>query len=146
MATYTGNHFDPNPGLKTLYVGYTASTLNSMLADSAKSATAGAYRAYVIYLNTPGPAGAPAGAPLSGSDANLPLQHRPVLDMQAAYGFCVVVKPGPNKAYISRVLYVAGTAVAPGTDTDIGLIDKMGTVLTAPGSLDLTGTRFAYRD
>ncbi|MBF9236519.1 T9SS type A sorting domain-containing protein [Hymenobacter sp. BT683] len=146
VAVYTGNHLDADRGLKALYVGCTATTLNIMLVGSAESATAGAYRALVLYLNTPGRAGAPAGVQLGGSDSNSPLYHRPTLDMQADYGFRVVVGPGANEAYFSRASYVTGTTTTPGNDTYIGASDKVGTAITAPGTLDLAGSKFAYRN
>ena len=59
-GSYTGNHLEADRGLKSLYVGYTATTLNIMLVGSAESPTAGAYRAFILYLNTPARLGAQA--------------------------------------------------------------------------------------
>ena len=80
-AAYTGNHLDADRGLKALYVGSTATTLNLMLVGSAESPTGG-FRALVLYLNTPARPGAAAGTALpGGSDALSPLKHRPTMDM-----------------------------------------------------------------
>ena len=146
-ATYTGNHLDADRGLKALYVGSTATTLNLLLAGSAESA-AGSYRALVLYLNTPGRPGAPAGTPLlGGNNPPSPLKHKPTLDMQADYGFRVSVGPATATAadvYFSRVSYVTGNAVAPGNDTYLGAGTKGGGLVTAPATLDLGGSKFAY--
>lgn len=146
-ASYTNTHSEADRGLKALYVGYTATTLNVLITGSAES-TSGNYRALILYLNTPGRAGAPAGVQLAGgSDAPSPLKHRPTLDMQADYGFRASV--GPTSAtgsdvYFSRVSYVTGTSVAVGNDAYIGQGSKAGAMVTAPTTLDLAGSKFAY--
>ena len=146
-ATYTGPHSEADRGLQALYVGSTATTLNLLLAGSAESA-GGSYRALVLYLNTAGQPGAPAGQPLiGGNNAPSPLKHRPTLDMQADYGFRVSVGPTSataNDVYFSRVSYVTSAPIAPGTDTYIGAGTKTGGVVVAPATLDLAGARFAY--
>ncbi|MCC3152082.1 glycosyl hydrolase 53 family protein [Hymenobacter sp. BT770] len=146
-ATYAGNHLEADRGLKALYVGYTATTLNLMLVGSAESA-AGAYRALVLYLNTPGRTGAPARVQLSGgSDGPSPLKHKPTLDMQADYGFRASIgstTATANDVYFSRVSYVTGTAVAPGNDTYLGAGTKAGGLVTVPATLDLAGSKLAY--
>ena len=146
-ATYTGAHSETDRGLQALYVGSTATTLNLLLAGSAESAS-GSYRALVLYLNTAGQPGAPAGQQLiGGNNAPSPLKHRPTLDMQADYGFRVSVGPTSataNDVYFSRVSYVTGAPIAPGNDTYIGAGTKIGGVVVAPATLDLPGARFAY--
>ena len=146
-ATYTGPHSEADRGLQALYVGHTATTLNLLLTGSAESA-GGSYRALVLYLNTPGQAGAAAGQQLiGGNNGPSPLKHRPTLDMQADYGFRVSVGPTSataNDVYFSRVSYVTGGPVAPGNDTYIGAGTKAGGVVVAPATLDLPGARFAY--
>ena len=146
-ATYTGPHSETDRGLQALYVGSTTTTLNLLLAGSAESA-GGNYRALVLYLNTPGQPGTPAGQQLiGGNNAPSPLKHRPTLDMQTDYGFRVSVGPTSattNDVYFSRVSYVTGVPVAPGNDTYIGAGTKTGGVVVAPATLDLAGARFAY--
>ncbi|GAC1369634.1 MAG: hypothetical protein NVS3B25_04120 [Hymenobacter sp.] len=146
-GTYTGTHLDADRGLKALYVGYTATTLNLMLVGSGESATAGAYRAFIVYLNTPARSGAPAGVRLPGSlDGNSPLAHHPTLDLETDYGFRAVVGPGASDVYFSAVSYVTGAgAPAVGTDPYIGQGNKTGTVVTAgPAAAVLPGARYAY--
>ncbi|GAB3857540.1 hypothetical protein GCM10028822_31400 [Hymenobacter terrigena] len=145
-GTYSGNHLDTDRGLKALYVGYTATTLNILVAGSAEAATSGNYRALVLYLNTPVRTGAPAGVQLGGGDNQSPLKHRPTLDMQTDYGFRVSVGPTATDVYFSNVSYVTGTgAPTAGTDTYVGQGNKSGTVVTSPlTATTLPGTRFAY--
>jgi hypothetical protein len=144
-GTYAGNHLDADRGLKALYVGYTATTLNIMLVGSGESATAGAYRAFILYINTPARTGAPAGVQLPGGlDTGSPLAHRPTLDMQVDYGFRTVVGPGATDVYFSAVSYVTGTGTSPvGTDPYIGSGTKTGTAVTSTAAV-LTGARYAY--
>ena len=148
-ATYAGIHLEADRGLKALYVGYTATTLNIMLVGSAESAnTTGAFRALILYINTPGRPGSPAGVQLiGGSDGLSPLKHKPTLDVIADYGFRTSVGPTSAMAsdvYFSRVSYVTGTNVMPGNDTPIGAGTKSGGLVTAPATLDLAGSKFAY--
>jgi hypothetical protein len=144
-GTYTGPHLDADRGLKALYVGYTATTLNLLLVGSAESATAGAYRALVLYLNTPARQGAPAAAALpGGTDPSSPLVHRPRLDQETDYGFRAVVGPGTGDVYFSAVSYVAGAgAPAAGADPYVGQGNKTGAVVTSSTAV-LTDTKFAY--
>ncbi|MDB5235982.1 MAG: Por secretion system C-terminal sorting protein [Hymenobacter sp.] len=143
-GTYSGNHLDTDRGLKALYVGYTATTLNILVAGSAEAATSGNYRALMVYLNTPARAGAPAGVQLGGADNQSPLKHRPYLDLQTDYGFRVSVGPGATDVYFSNVSYVTGAgAPTAGTDTYVGAGNKNGTAVTSTTTV-LPGTRFAY--
>ncbi|MDB5271336.1 MAG: Por secretion system C-terminal sorting protein [Hymenobacter sp.] len=150
-ATYTGTHLDADRGLQALYVGYTATTLNIMLvgsAESAATAPAGGYRSFVVYLNTPARPGAPAGSPLpGGSDPQSPLKHHPTMDNPTDYGFRVTVGPTSttaNNVSFSRVSYVAGTTVTPGTDTFIAACTKTSGQVVAPTTTDFAGSKFAY--
>ncbi|GAB3857537.1 hypothetical protein GCM10028822_31390 [Hymenobacter terrigena] len=152
-ATYSGNHLEAARGLQALYVGYTATTLNIMLVGSAESAAttpSGGYRSLIVYLNTPARPGAAAGSPLpGGSDTQSPLKHHPTMDNPTDYGFRVSVGPASataNDVYFSRVSYVAGTAVTPGTDTFIAAGTKTGGQVVAPTTLDLAGSKFAYNN
>ncbi|MBC6698056.1 T9SS type A sorting domain-containing protein [Hymenobacter puniceus] len=151
-GTYTGNHLDADRGLKAMYVGYTATTLNIMVVGSAEAAdatTTFGYRALVLYLNTPARAGVPAGVELVGSsDGQSPLKHRPTMDMQVDYGFRTSVGSAAATAsdvYFSAVSYVTGTSVAAGTDPYIGQGSKAGAVVTAAAAATvLPGTRLSY--
>jgi hypothetical protein len=151
-GTYTGNHLDVDRGLKALYVGYTASTLNIMVVGSAEAldaTTSYGYRGLVLYLNTPARAGVPAGVQLAGgSDGSSPLKHRPTLDMQVDYGFRASVGSAVATAsdvYFSAVSYVTGTSVTAGSDPYIGQGSKAGAVATAAATATvLPGTRMAY--
>ncbi|MDQ2770010.1 MAG: arabinogalactan endo-1,4-beta-galactosidase, partial [Bacteroidota bacterium] len=146
-GTYAGPHLEADRGLQALYVGYTATTLNLLLAGSAESAS-GSYRALVLYLHVPGRAGTTAGQALpGGSDPPSPLRHRPTLDMAADYGFRVSVgstTAGASDVYFSRVAYVSGTPIVPGTDTYLGAGSKAGALVLAPATLDLASSRYAY--
>ncbi|MBC8082320.1 MAG: T9SS type A sorting domain-containing protein [Hymenobacter sp.] len=148
-ASYTNTHSEADRGLKALYIGYTATTLNILVAGSAESAS-GSYRALVLYLNTPGRTGAPAGVQLAGGgDGQSPLKHKPTMDMQVDYGFRTSVGPTTALAtdvYFSRVSYVTGgtPVVTPGNDTYLGAGSKAGAAFTAPATLDLAGSKFSY--
>ncbi|MDO7846108.1 T9SS type A sorting domain-containing protein [Hymenobacter sp. M29] len=144
-GSYTGNHLDADRGLKSLYVGYTATTLNIMVVGSAESATAGAYRALILYLNTPARSGVPSAIALPGStDPSSPLAHQPRLDQETDYGFRAVVGPNASDVYFSAVSYVTGTgAPAAGTDPYVGQGNKTGAVITSTTAV-LTGTKFSY--
>ena len=153
-GTYSGNHLDTDRGLKALYVGYTATTLNLMLVSSGEAldaTTSYGYRGLVLYLNTPALAGVPAGMQLVGGDnSQSPLKHRPTMDMQVDYGFRASIGPltaatPASEVYFSAVSYVAGTAVAAGSDPYVGQGSKTGTIVTAPaGAAVLPGTKYAY--
>ncbi|GAB2864918.1 hypothetical protein GCM10027044_27300 [Hymenobacter ruber] len=153
-ATYTGSHLDADRGIQSLYVGYTATTLNIMLVGSAEAAnsttSSGGYRSLIVYLNTPARPGAPAGTALpGGSDPQSPLKHHPTMDNPTDYGFRVSVGPASataNDVYFSRVSYVTGTTVTPGTDTFIAAGTKAGGQVTCTTAMDLGGSKFAYNN
>ena len=152
-ATYSGTHLEADRGIQALYVGYTATTLNIMLVGSAEVATttpSGGYRSLIVYLNTPARPGSPAGTPLpGGSDNQSPLKHHPTMDNPTDYGFRVSVGPTTttaNDVRFSRVSYVTGTTVTPGTDTFIAAGTKSGGQVVAPTTLDLAGSKFAYNN
>lgn len=146
VGSYTGTHLDPDRGLKALYVGYTATTLNIMVVGSAESAAANAYRALIVYLNTPARSGAPAGLQLAGGldTGGSPFAHRPTLDQEVDYGFRAVVGPNAGDVYFSAVSYVTGAGAPPvGTDPYVGQGNKTGAIITATTAV-LPGTRYAY--
>ena len=154
-SSYTAAHLFPDRGLKALYVGYTATTLNIMLVGSPEAPT-GDYRAFILYLNTPARTGAPAGVQLAGSsDGSSPLAHRPTMDMQVDYGFRGVVggamsgaagTGGTSEVYFSAVSYVTGAgAPAVGSDPYAGQGSKAGAVVTAAATATvLPGAKYSY--
>ena len=153
VGTYSGNHLDTDRGLKALYAGYTATTLNLLVVGSAEAPDAtvtSGYRSLIVYLNTPARSGVPAGVQLAGSsDGQSPLKHRPTLDMQVDYGFRVSVGGATATAsdvYFSAVSYVTGAGTpAAGTDPYVGQGSKAGAVVTAAAAATvLPGARYAY--
>ncbi|RTQ52139.1 T9SS type A sorting domain-containing protein [Hymenobacter gummosus] len=142
VATYTGAHSDADRGLKALYVGYTATTLNIMLVSSADAATSGPYKALVMYLNTPGRTGTAAGTRLAGGGDGLsPLKHRPTMDLEVDYGLRMSIGPGGTDVYFSRASYVGTTP----SDTYLGQGSKTGGLVTASGN-DFAGAKMAYNN
>lgn len=137
MGTYTNAHSVANRGLKALYMGTTATTLNIMVVASPEQSGTGAqYSSLVLYLDAPHKTGTAAGARLAGSDnTGSPLRHRPTLDMPVDYGFRITVSPlndAMNAMYLSKVDYTAAI-VAPATrypETGLGTAAKDGTVAT----------------
>jgi hypothetical protein len=151
-GTYTGNHLDTDRGLKSLYVGYTATTLNIMVVASGEAldaTTSYGYRGIVLYLNTPARTGVPVGLQLAGGDnTQSPLKHRPTMDMQVDYGFRASIGSAVATAsdvYFSGVSYVTGTTVTAGSDPYVGQGSKAGALITAASTVPvLPGTKYAY--
>ncbi|MBC8083470.1 MAG: hypothetical protein H7Z21_09685, partial [Hymenobacter sp.] len=139
LGTYTGTttHSVADRGLKALYMGTTATTLNIMVVASPEQSGAGSqYSNLVLYLDAPNRTGTAAGVRLAGGDnTGSPLRHRPTLDMPVDYGFRITVSPlndGNNAMYLSKVDYTA-PIVPPATrnpDTGLGTAAKNGTIAT----------------
>ena len=150
-STYTNTHSDTDRGLQSMYVGYSATTLNIMVVGAIE-ATGSNYRAMVVYLNTPGRTGIARGTQLpGGNDGSSPLSQKPTMDMETDYGFRVNVGGTGNGAtdvYFSRVTYVSGSTVAANTDTYIGSGNKSGTAVTSTttNTPDLPGLVLAYKN
>lgn len=143
VATYTGTHSDADRGIKSLYVGYTATTLNLMLVGSGEAATAGPYKAFVLYLNVPGRTGIAVGTQLPGSGDGLsPLKHKPTMDMEVDFGLRVSIGPGGTDVYFSRASYVT----SPANDVYLGQGSKSGTAVTAAATTDFAGAKLAYNN
>ncbi|OON65796.1 T9SS type A sorting domain-containing protein [Hymenobacter sp. CRA2] len=141
VAAYSGTHSDADRGLKALYVGYTATTLNLMLVASPEAVTSGQYKALIMYLNTPGRTGTARGTRLAGGSEPLsPLKHRPTMDMEVDYGLRMSIGPNATDVYFSRVNYTATGA----NDSYIGAGNKSGTVVTVTTPTDFAGSRMAY--
>ncbi|MVN78734.1 T9SS type A sorting domain-containing protein [Hymenobacter sp. HMF4947] len=152
-GSYTNTHSDADRGLQSMYVGYSATTLNIMLVGAIE-ASGTTYKSLVVYLNTPGRTGVARGTKLSGgADPQSPLKHKPTMDMEVDYGFRLSLGGTGNAAtdvYFSRVSYVSGTtasgaAVPAGTDTYLGQGSKTGAVYTATLA-DLPGLMLAYKN
>lgn len=148
VGTYTNTHSAADKGLKALYMGTTATTLNFMVVASPEKAD---YNALVFYLDVPNKAGVAAGTRLAGgSDASSQLRHRPTLDMSVDYGFRVTVSPitntGTNNIYMSKVDYtVAPNAAGKNPDVYLGPTDKTGAPLVITDPLSgIAAARFAY--
>jgi hypothetical protein len=114
VGTYTGTttHSIADRGLKALYVGTTATTLNIMVVASPEI---DGYNSLLLYLDVPNKTGIAAGTKLPGSSNNgnggrESLRQRPTMDMSVDYGFRMTTSPltdtgGP--IYLSRVDYTA---------------------------------------
>lgn len=147
-GTYVGTHSVPDRGLKSLYVGTTATTLNIMVVGSPEKTD---YNAFVLYLDMPNRTGTAANTRLAGgSDATSQLRHRPTLDMPVDFGFRVTLSPltnvGTNNVYLSKIDYTAApNATGKYPDTYLGPTNKTGIplVVTDP-TTNIVGARFAY--
>lgn len=133
VGTYTNTHSVADRGLKALYMGTTATTLNVMVVASPEAASGGPYTALVLYLDAPNKTGIAANTRLPGSNnTSSQLKHHPTLDMPADYGFRITVSPfldGNNAMYLSRVDYtVAATSAGTYAEVGMGTTRKDGTV------------------
>ncbi|AII50722.1 T9SS type A sorting domain-containing protein [Hymenobacter sp. APR13] len=135
VGTYTNSHSVADRGLKTLYMGTTATTLNIMVVASPEQT---AYSALLLYLDTPNRTGTPAGTRLAGgSDNTSQFRIRPTLDMPVDFGFRLTTSPlngSDQNAYHSKIDYTA-TPNAAGRYPDVYL-----------GSTNKTGTAFTVTD
>ena len=118
VGTYTGTHSIADRGLKALYVGTTATTLNIMVVASPEI---DGYNSLLFYLNAPNKTGIAAGTRLpgssnSGNGGRESLRQRPTLDMPVGYGFRMTTSPitdaNGGAMYLSRVDYT----VTPGAN------------------------------
>ena len=131
VGTYTGAHNQTDRGLKALYVGTTATTLNIMVVASAEIA---GYNSLVFYLDTPNRTGIAAGSRLPGSTnagngGRESLYQRPTLDMPVDFAFRCTTSPfldQNNAIYLSRVNY----SVAPYDEIGMGAGRKDGSLTT----------------
>jgi len=154
-GTYTGAHSVADRGLKAVYVGTTATTLNIFVVASPERAAGGEYSALVLYLAVPNKTGIAAGVRLPGSsNGSSQLRHRPTLDMATAYGFRITMSPlgsNDNNIYLSRVDYtVAAQPSGQYAEIGMGQGQKNGTVTTDSNDPALMRTapdqRFGQRD
>ena len=146
VGTYTGTttHSVSDHGLKALYMGTTATTLNVMVVASPEQT---AYSALVLYLDAPSKTGIAAGTQLPGSsNSSSQLRHKPTLDMPTDYGFRLTVSPlsdQPGAMYLSRVDYtVAPTSAGTYAEVGMGSAAKNGTVTSDANDPALARTAF----
>ncbi|UOQ74085.1 hypothetical protein [Hymenobacter cellulosilyticus] len=109
VGTYTGTHSAADRGLKALYMGTTATTLNIMVVASPEK---GDYNALLLYLDAPNKTGVAANTRLPiGSDNTSQFNSQPTLDMPVDYGFRLTVSPfatnGSGDVYHSKIDYTA---------------------------------------
>ena len=131
VGNYTGAHNQADRGLKALYVGTTATTLNIMVVASAETAD---YNSLVFYLDTPNRTGIAANAQLPGStnagnNGRESLRQRPTLDMPVDFAFRCTTSPfldANNAIYLSRVNYT----MAPYDEVGMGAGRKDGSLTT----------------
>ena len=117
VGTYTGVHSVADRGLKALYMGTTATTLNVLVVCSPEQAS---YSHVLLYLDAPGKTGLAAGTRVPGVAGNTPLTQRPTLDMPVDYAFRITVSPfndQPGAMYLSRADYTVATPVEIGMGT-----------------------------
>lgn len=131
VGTYTGAHNQMDHGLKALYVGTTATTLNIMVVASAETPD---YNSLVLYLDTPNKTGIAANTKLPGSTNNgnggrESLYQKPTLDMPVDFAFRCTTSPflnSNNAIYLSRVNYT----MAPYDEVGMGAGKKDGSLTT----------------
>ncbi|RZK51028.1 MAG: T9SS type A sorting domain-containing protein [Hymenobacter sp.] len=154
VGTYTGTttHSTADRGLKALYVGTTATTLNIMVVASPEGGP-NTYRALALYLDVPNKTGIAASTRLpGGDDTSSQLKGRPTLDMPVDYAFRVTTSPLNNapsdeNSYYSKIDYTA-TANTAGTYQDkyLGPTNKTGTPLViSDATTNLVAARFAFQ-
>ncbi|GAB3844254.1 hypothetical protein GCM10028822_01350 [Hymenobacter terrigena] len=141
LGTYAGTHSVNDRGLKAIYMGTTATTLNIMVVGSPEQT---AYSALVLYLDAPNKTGIAAGTRLPGSsNTSSQLRHRPTLDMPVDYGFRITVSPlndANNAMYLSRVNYTTPGTTYP--EVGMGTGPKNGVAVT--DAADPAAARTAY--
>ena len=150
VGTYTGTttHSTADRGLKALYVGTTATTLNIMVVASPETT---GYNALALYLDLPNKTGVAAGTRLGGGDdGSSQLKSRPTLDMPVDYAFRVTTSPLANTgdpSYYSKIDYTAtanGTGMYP--DKYLGPTNKTGTPLViTDATTNIVAARFAFQ-
>lgn len=136
VGTYTNAHSVADRGLKAMYVGTTATTLNVMVVASPEQPN-GVYTAMVFYLHAPNKTnGIPAGTKLPGVSVQSgnnysPLRQHPTLDFQCDYGFRITTSPfndSNNAIYLSRVDYTSPPASFGYAEIGEGTNQKNGTL------------------
>lgn len=129
LGIYTNTHSVTDRGLKALYMGTTATSVNFMVVASPEEAN---YSALVLYLNMPNKTGIAAGTQLpGGDDTSSQLRSKPTLDMPVDYVFRLTASPlnGTDaNSYHSKLDYTVAPNAGTGRNHDVylGSTDKMG--------------------
>ncbi|MGY3090517.1 hypothetical protein ACVWYF_003572 [Hymenobacter sp. UYAg731] len=136
LGTYTNTHSVTDRGLKAIYMGTTATTVNFMVVASPEQT---AYSAVLLYLDMPNKTGVAANTQLPyGADGSSQFgKTRPTLDMPADYGFRLTASPlnGTDLNSYHSVLDLTVPLNSAGKASDIYL-----------GSTNKTGTSFTVTD
>ena len=139
VGTYTNTHSIADRGLKALYMGTTATTLNVLVVGSPEIANPG-YDALALYLDMPSKTGITAGTQMpGGSDTSSEISKaKPTMDMQVDYVFRATVSPlnngtGDSNAYYSLMDCTALNTSGQTVDTYLGSTLKTGAYLTTMG-------------
>lgn len=126
VSTYTGAHNKTDRGLKALYMGTTATTLNIMVVASSEISPVPTavpqeygYNSLLLFLDAPNKTGIAAGTKLpgtnnTGNDGRESLHQRPTLDMQCDYALRCTTSPledQPGAIYLSRADYTVPAIV-----------------------------------
>jgi hypothetical protein len=148
LGTYTGTHSVTDRGLKAIYMGTTATTLNIMVVASPEQT---AYSALVLYLDAPNKTGVAAGTRLpGGDDATSQLRQRPTLDMPADFAFRATVSPlgggDPNSYHSKMDLTVPVNAAGKAPDVYLGPVDKQGSTFTiSNAATNFVGAKVSFK-
>lgn len=146
VSTYSGTHSVADRGLRSLYVGASATKLYIAVVGS--FIQAGSYPGVVMYLNVPGKTGVAAGTKLVGGAAgDSPLKQKPTMDFEVDYGLRLNFNPTASEGgYFSYADYT-GTVPAAGAPDSYQGNAKDGVALTASATTGpLQGARVAYKN
>ncbi|PJJ58656.1 T9SS type A sorting domain-containing protein [Hymenobacter chitinivorans] len=149
VGTYTNAHSEADRGLKALYMGTTATTLNIMVVASPEK---GDYNALLLYLDAPNKTGVAANTKLAGgSDNSSQFRSQPTLDMPVDYGFRLTVSPfsatGSGDVYHSKIDFTANpTSAGKYPDVYLGSTNKTGTAFTiTDANSGVLGGKISYK-
>jgi hypothetical protein len=148
VSSYGGTHSVADHGLKSLYVGSSATKLYVAVVGSYEQGTS--YPAIIGYLNLPGRTGVAAGTKLAGGAAgDSPLKQKPTMDFEVDYGIRLTFdKDITSNGYFSYADYTTGNPPTGATgvpDAYQGSAAKTGAPLTASATMGpLQGARVAY--
>ena len=148
LGTYTNTHSVADRGLKALYMGTTATTVNFMVVASPEESS---YSALVLYLDMPNKTGIAAGTQLpGGDDTSSQLRSKPTLDMPVDYAFRLTASPlnGTDlNSYHSKLDYtVAPNAAGRNKDLYLGSTNKTGTAFTVNDPVSgVVGAQISFR-
>ncbi|GAB3637239.1 hypothetical protein GCM10027422_28290 [Hymenobacter arcticus] len=136
VGTYTGAHTVADRGLKALYMGTTATTLNVMVVASPEI---DGYNSLVLYLDAPNKTGIAAATRLPGSSnggngGKESLRQRPTLDMPVDYALRLTTSPltdaNGGAMYLSRVDYTATPGANGYDEINMGSGPKNGNLVS----------------